>query len=94
MPSSMSPVSRNRWAPKEPSSTIETLLMPVPVSGGSAGTAERSGQSTSKRTSSSASRSPVASRPLGAFLSASAASNAAYPGPGPRIPGSTTRATR
>jgi hypothetical protein len=93
-PSSMSPVRRNRCEPTEPSSTIETSLIPVPVSGGARGTAPGSGQSTRKETPSSANRSPVDSRSLRIPVAESAASNAAYPDPGPVIPGSNTRPTR
>ena len=56
---SMSPASRNRCAPKVPSRTIETLLIDVPPSGGSRGTASRSGHSTRRSIESSRSRSPV-----------------------------------
>jgi len=44
--SSISPVRRNRRAPTDPSSTIETLLIPVPSSGGSSGISPAIGQST------------------------------------------------
>ena len=43
-PSSTSPIRRNRRSPTWPSRTTETLLMPVPPSGGSVGTGPRSGQ--------------------------------------------------
>ena len=94
IPSSMSPVSRNRCAPKVPSSTIDTLLIPVPVSGGAFGTADRSGQSTPNETPSSANRSPEDRRPVGTFRRARTVSSAAYAGPGPAIPGSRSRPTR
>ena len=41
MPSSMSPASRKRRPPTSPSSTIDTLLIAVPPSAGSRGTAPR-----------------------------------------------------
>ena len=87
MPSSASPVSRNRCVPNVPSSTIDTLLIPAHVSGRARGTAVRSGQSTRNETSSSANRSPVDRRPLPRPRRASAVSSAAYAGPGPVIPG-------
>ncbi len=68
--------------------------MPVPVSAGSNGTAPGSGHSTVRRASSTVSRSPVPRRPYGTFPPASRSSHAAYPGPGPRIPGSSTRPMR
>ena len=60
MPSSTSPMSKNRRAPTWPRRTTETLLMPVPPSGGTAGTWPRIGQSTRMAISSTASRSPAA----------------------------------
>ena len=59
-----------------PRSTIETLLMPVPVSGGRSGTRFGSGQSTRNRIASSVSRSPVESRPCGGPPSARTAAHA------------------
>ncbi len=64
-PSSMSPARRNRRPATSPSSTIETLLIPVPVSLGRSGTRFASGQRTRRSMPSSASRSPVESRPRG-----------------------------
>jgi hypothetical protein len=64
-PSSTSPMRRNRCGPISPSSTIETLLIAVPPSGGRSGTRFGSGQSTRNRIESSVSRSPVESRPCG-----------------------------
>ena len=93
-PSSMSPVSRKRCEPTEPSSTIDTLLIPVPVSGGARGTLPGSGQSTRNETPSSAKRSPVERGALCTPRSESAASKAAYAGPGPVMPGSNRRPTR
>ena len=61
--SSTSPVSRTRRPSTSPSRTIETSLIPRPESGGSRGTVRGSGQSTSNRMSSTASRSPVTSVP-------------------------------
>ena len=46
MPSSTSPISRTRLEPISPSSTTDTLLMPVPPSGGSSGTWPRIGHRT------------------------------------------------
>ena len=72
MPSSMSPARRKRSRPKVPSRTIETLLMPVPVSVGSAGTAPRSGHRTSKpdvvQRERVAGREPAGAAPLGSEL--------------------------
>jgi hypothetical protein len=90
----MSPVSRKRWEPTEPSSTIDTLLIPVPVSGGARGTLPGSGHSTRNETPSNAKRSPVDRGALRNPRSESAASRAAYPGPGPVMPGSKRRPTR
>ena len=92
--SSTSPVSRNRRPATEPSRTIDTLLIPVPVSGGSRGTEPGIGHSTSSTMSSTDRRSPAASRPPGVGRPASSAAHAAYPGPGPSIPGSNVRPTR
>jgi hypothetical protein len=58
--SSTSPASRNRRSPIAPSRTIETLLMPVPPSGGSIGTSPRTGHRTVIAISSTANRSPAA----------------------------------
>ena len=58
---STSPASSIRYGPTAPSSTIETLLIPVPASGGSAGTCPRIGHSTRRSMSSTVSRSPRAS---------------------------------
>ncbi|MBF8290885.1 MAG: hypothetical protein HW391_1853 [Chloroflexi bacterium] len=91
--SSMSPVSRNRCPPTSPRRTIETLLMPVPPSGGSSGTDPGSGHRTRRRMSSTRRLSPVASVPRAMPLGARTAISAAYPGPGPGIPGSRTRRT-
>ncbi len=91
-PSSTSPVSRNRRPFASPRSTIDTLLIPVPLSGGSSGTVPGSGQSTDRATSPSRIAAPVARIPRGG-PSWSLASQAAQPGPGPRIPGSYTRRT-
>ena len=63
MSSSTSPARRNRREPTVPSSTTDTLLIPVPLSGGSAGTCPRIGHRTRRSTSSTASRSPAADRP-------------------------------
>ena len=60
MSCSTSPASRNRLAPTVPSSTIDTLLMSVPVSGGEAGTWPRIGHITRIVISSTAIRSPAA----------------------------------
>jgi hypothetical protein len=60
-----------------PSSTTETLLMPVPLSGGSAGTWPRIGQSTRIAISSTESRTPAAmDRRAGASGRASRSSQA------------------
>jgi hypothetical protein len=93
--SSTSPASRKRYRPTVPSSTIDTLLIPVPPSGGSMGTSPGSGHRTVIAISSTARRSPAA-RPerSGESGRASRCSHAAYPGPGPRVPGSNTRRTR
>lgn len=64
-PSSASPISRNRCGPTSPSSTIETLLIDVPPSGGCSGTRFGSGHRTRNRIESTVSRSPVDSRPRG-----------------------------
>ena len=60
-------------SPTAPSSTTDTLLMPVPPSGGSRGTRPRTGHRTRRSISSTASRSPAA-RPsrIGAPADASA----------------------
>ena len=63
MPSSTSPISRNRRSPTWPRRTIETLLMPVPPSGGVAGTWPAMGHRTRSAISSTDSRSPAARRP-------------------------------
>ena len=78
MSCSTSPANRKRRWPMVPSSTTETLLMPVPESGGSAGTWPRIGQRTRIEISSTARRSPAAmdSR-VGAPGRASRASQAA-----------------
>jgi len=95
MSCSTSPASRNRRRSTCPSSTIETLLMPVPPSGGVRGTRPRTGHSTRRSISSTASRSPAAREPSpGAPGRPSRSAQAAYPGPGPIIPGSNTRPTR
>lgn len=60
MASSTSPASRNRKSPTAPSSTTDTLLMPVPPSGGVTGTWPRIGHRTRRPISSTASRSPAA----------------------------------
>lgn len=93
-PCSTSPISRNRWGPTSPSSTIETLLIDVPPSGGRSGTRFGSGQRTRSRIESRVRRSPVDSRPCGGPPFASTLLQASYPGPGPTIPGSYTRPTR
>ncbi len=64
-PSSTSPIRRNRCDPTSPSSTIETLLIDAPPSGGRSGTRFGSGQRTRNRIESSVSRSPVERRPRG-----------------------------
>ena len=87
MSSSMSPARRKRSRPKVPSRTIETLLIPVPLSAGSAGTAPRSGHRTSKRTSSSVNASPVASRDATRPSAASSATQRPVARPGSAHPG-------
>jgi hypothetical protein len=87
-PSSTSPMSRNRCGPTSPSSTIETLLIDAPPSGGRSGTRLKSGQSTRRRIESTVNRSPVDNRPCGVPPAASVSLQASYPAPGPRIPGS------
>ena len=94
MSSSASPIRRNRCPSTVPSSTIETLLMAVPVSGGRRGTAPGSGHSTRKAMLSSAIVSPVASPSVRRSCASSHDANARYPGPGPSMPGSRTRPTR
>lgn len=76
MSCSMSPARRKRSLPNVPSRTIDTLLMPVPVSVGSGGTRSASGHSTRKPMSSSRNRAPVDSRDDVRPLIASAAANA------------------
>jgi hypothetical protein len=58
--SSTSPASRNRYVETDPRSTIETLLILVPPSGGVVGTRPRIGQRTRRAISSTASASPAA----------------------------------
>lgn len=60
MSCSTSPASRKRRSPIAPSNTTDTLLMPVPESGGSAGTLPRIGHRTRNAISSTDSRSPDA----------------------------------
>ena len=91
-PSSTSPIKRNLRVPISPSRTTDTLLIAVPPSGGSTGTRPRNGQRTRIETSSTRRRSPAAipvrcgPRPLDRSRN-----HAAYPGPRPIIPGSSTR---
>lgn len=85
---SASPVRRKRRPSTVPRSTIETLLTPDPVSGGSRGTVPGSGHRTESDTSSTRSSSPVASRPHVMAALASPAVHAPYAGPAPRMPGS------
>ena len=92
MPCSTSPISRNRRPFASPRNTTETLLIPVPVSGGSSGTAPGSGHRTDSRTSPRRICAPVARRPRGG-PSWRTAFQAAHPGPGPCMPGSYTRPT-
>ena len=92
MPCSTSPISRKRRPFASPRNTTETLLIPVPVSGGSSGTAPGSGHRTDSRTSPRRICAPVARRPRGG-PSWRTASQAAHPGPGPCMPGSYTRPT-
>lgn len=95
MSCSTSPINRNRRGPTCPSRTTDTLLMPVPPSGGLAGTWPRIGHSTRNAISSICRRSPAAMPPrAGAPVRDRRATQAAYPGPGPTIPGSKTRPTR
>ena len=75
-PSSISPASRNLRPATSPRSTIETLLIPVPVSLGRSGTRLGSGQSTRNRIASRVSRSPVERRPCGGPPSARTADHA------------------
>jgi hypothetical protein len=92
MPCSTSPISRKRRPSASPRNTIDTLLIPVPVSGGSSGTEPGSGHRTPSRTSPRRSWLPVWS-PARAGPSRSSAFHCVQPGPGPRIPGSYTRPT-
>jgi hypothetical protein len=76
------------------SRTIDTLLIPLPVSGGFFGTLPRSGHSTRNSASSTRNASPVARCSRRILSRSSSPASATYPGPGPAIPGSKNRPIR